>query len=80
MLFFLANVDEYLRLTAQADSQQLARLKSMFEKKNSQSAQTVQQLQKKLDSYKRRLNECQSTGVYHPRPKEVLRDMGHGLK
>ncbi|CAL4101442.1 unnamed protein product [Meganyctiphanes norvegica] len=76
------NVNEYLKLAANADRQQLARIKAVFEKKNQKSAAYILQLQKKLENYQRRLREIETHGVVaaHRQPKEVLRDMGQGLK
>ncbi|XP_006868748.1 PREDICTED: transmembrane and coiled-coil domains protein 1 [Chrysochloris asiatica] len=45
------NVAEYLKLANSADKQQAARIKQVFEKKNQKSAQTILQLQKKLEHY-----------------------------
>ncbi|XP_061625638.1 transmembrane and coiled-coil domains protein 1 isoform X6 [Phyllopteryx taeniolatus] len=61
--------------------EQLLRLGNgkVFEKKNQKSAQTIQQLQRKLDHYHRKLREVEHNGI--PRqPKDVLRDMQQGLK
>nr|CAD7193912.1 unnamed protein product [Timema douglasi] len=77
------NVNEYLKLAANADKQQLQRIKAVFEKKNQKSAQTISQLQKKLESYNKRLRELVTHGLtvsHHRQPREVLRDMGQGLK
>ncbi|XP_042868275.1 transmembrane and coiled-coil domains protein 1-like isoform X2 [Penaeus japonicus] len=76
------NVNEYLKLAANADRQQLARIKAVFEKKNQKSATLIQQLQKKLENYQKRLREIETHGLVaaHRQPKEVLRDMGQGLK
>ncbi|XP_075210780.1 transmembrane and coiled-coil domain 2 protein Dmtn isoform X3 [Lycorma delicatula] len=75
------NVNEYLKLASNADKQQLTRIKAVFEKKNQKSAQSISQLQKKLDSYSKRLRELEMHGVSgHRQPREVLRDMGQGLK
>ncbi|XP_042214801.1 transmembrane and coiled-coil domains protein 1-like isoform X1 [Homarus americanus] len=76
------NVNEYLKLAANADRQQMARIKTVFEKKNQKSAALIQQLQKKLENYQKRLHEIETHGliVAHRQPKEVLRDMGQGLK
>ena len=49
------NVDEYLRLSSCADRQQLSRIKQVFEKKNQKSAQSIAQLQKKLENYQRKV-------------------------
>ncbi|XP_032997012.1 transmembrane and coiled-coil domains protein 1 isoform X1 [Lacerta agilis] len=73
------NVAEYLKLANNADKQQSARIKQVFEKKNQKSAQTILQLQKKLEHYHRKLREIEQNGI--PRqPKDVLRDMHQGLK
>ncbi|XP_011600899.1 transmembrane and coiled-coil domains protein 1 isoform X3 [Takifugu rubripes] len=73
------NVAEYLKLANNADKQQSSRIKQVFEKKNQKSAQTIQQLQRKLEHYHRKLREVEHNGI--PRqPKDVLRDMQQGLK
>lgn len=70
---------EYLKLANNADKQQSARIKQVFEKKNQKSAQTIQQLQRKLEHYHRKLREVEHNGI--PRqPKDVFRDMHQGLK
>lgn len=73
------NVAEYLKLANNADKQQSARIKQVFEKKNQKSAQTIQQLQRKLEHSHRKLREVEHNGI--PRqPKDVFRDMHQGLK
>lgn len=78
------NVNEYLKLAANADKQQLPRIKAVFEKKNQKSAHTISQLQKKLESYSKRVKELQiqqnQRQQGHRQPREVLRDVGQGLK
>ncbi|KAK5640663.1 hypothetical protein RI129_011474 [Pyrocoelia pectoralis] len=76
------NVNEYLQLAANADKQQLQRIKAVFEKKNQKSAHIISQYQKKLDTYQKRMREFETHGVAqtHRPPREVLRDMGQGLK
>lgn len=76
------NVDEYLKLAASADKQQVQRIKAVFEKKNQKSAQIISQLQKKLEMYQKRVHELETHGSAqsHRPPREVLRDMGQGLK
>lgn len=76
------NVNEYLKLASNADKNQLTRIKAVFEKKNQKYAQTISQLQKKLDGYNRRLQDLEAHGVssHHRQPREVLRDMGQGLR
>lgn len=76
------NVNEYLKLAANADKQQLTRIKTVFEKKNQKSANSISQLQKKLDSYQKKLKSYEMNGAPagHRQPREVLRDMGQGLK
>ncbi|KAM8703825.1 hypothetical protein ACLKA7_008454 [Drosophila subpalustris] len=78
------NVNEYLKLAASADKQQLQRIKAVFEKKNQKSAHSISQLQKKLDSYTKRAKDIQNhqyqTKSQHRQPREVLRDVGQGLR
>ncbi|XP_029174421.1 transmembrane and coiled-coil domains protein 2 isoform X3 [Nylanderia fulva] len=76
------NVNEYLKLAANADKQQLTRIKTVFEKKNQKSAHSISQLQKKLDSYMKKLKNYEMNGAptSHRQPREMLRDMGQGLK
>ncbi|XP_025155901.1 transmembrane and coiled-coil domains protein 2 isoform X7 [Harpegnathos saltator] len=76
------NVNEYLKLAANADKQQLTRIKTVFEKKNQKSAHSIAQLQKKLDSYTKKLKNYEMNGAptSHRQPREMLRDMGQGLK
>lgn len=75
-------MNEYLKLASNADKHQLQRIKAVFEKKNQKYAQTISQLQKKLDIYYRRLQDLQAHGVssHYRQPREVLRDMGQGLR
>eukprot|EP00916_Digyalum_oweni_P009209 GHVL01015528.1.p1 GENE.GHVL01015528.1~~GHVL01015528.1.p1 ORF type:complete len:460 (-),score=58.64 GHVL01015528.1:26-1405(-) len=76
-----SNVNEYLHLAASADKQQNQRIKTVFEKRNQKSAQSINHLQKKLETYQRRLTEIETHGVSgsHKQAKEVLRDVGQGL-
>ncbi|XP_051677177.1 transmembrane and coiled-coil domains protein 2 isoform X5 [Oryctolagus cuniculus] len=73
------NVAEYLKLANNADRQQASRIKQVFEKKNQKSAQTIAQLHKKLEHYRRRLREIEQNGPSR-QPKDVLRDMQQGLR
>lgn len=83
---FPDNVNEYLKLASNADKAQVQRIKAVFEKKNQKSAQCIQQLQKKLESYNKKLKDLElkaSQAVshhHHRQPREVLRDVGQGLK
>ncbi|XP_077287904.1 transmembrane and coiled-coil domain 2 protein Dmtn isoform X3 [Arctopsyche grandis] len=79
------NVNEYLKLAANADKQQLQRIKAVFEKKNQKSAHSIAQLQKKLDGYHKKIKNWETHGSScgqgsHRQPREMLRDMGQGLK
>ncbi|KAJ8384363.1 hypothetical protein AAFF_G00206160 [Aldrovandia affinis] len=56
------NVAEYLKLVTSADKQQAARIKQVFEKKNQKSAQSIAQLQKKLEQYHKRMKDNESNG------------------
>ncbi|XP_072522173.1 transmembrane and coiled-coil domains protein 2 isoform X2 [Salminus brasiliensis] len=73
------NVAEYLKLAHNADKQQAARIKQVFEKKNQKSAQTIAHLHKKLEHYHKKLKEIEQNGLAR-QPKDVLRDMQQGLK
>lgn len=81
-MFCVDNVNEYLKLASNADKHQLQRIKAVFEKKNQKYAQTISQLQKKLDTYSRRFQDLEAHGVsnHHRQPREVLRDMSQGLR
>jgi len=56
----------------------------VFEKKNQKSANTISQLQKKLDNYTKRAKDLQTHQFHnksqHRQPREVLRDVGQGLR
>ncbi|XP_053576736.1 transmembrane and coiled-coil domains protein 1 isoform X2 [Bombina bombina] len=73
------NVAEYLKLANNADRQQGARIKQVFEKKNQKSSQNILHLQKKLEHYHRKLKEVEQNGIAR-QPKDVFRDMHQGLK
>ncbi|XP_063282373.1 transmembrane and coiled-coil domains protein 1 isoform X2 [Pelobates fuscus] len=73
------NVAEYLKLANNADRQQGARIKQVFEKKNQKSSQNILHLQKKLEHYHRKLREVEQNGIAR-QPKDVFRDMHQGLK
>ena len=74
-------MNEYLRLSNDADRQQVQRIKTVFEKKNLKSTQTIAQLQRKLEDYNKRLKDVETNGVTsHKQAKDVLKDVGHGLK
>mgnify|MGYP003525898707 CR=1 FL=1 len=80
-------MNEYLKLAASADKTQLLRIKAVFEKKNQKSAHTILQLQKKLESYSKRYKDLEQQQIMkaqqqrdHRQPREVLRDVGQGLK
>ncbi|KAI5099275.1 transmembrane and coiled-coil domains protein 3, partial [Silurus meridionalis] len=57
------NVAEYLKLIDTADKQQSSRIKHVFEKKNQKSAQTIAQLQRKLEQYHRKIKECDTVAA-----------------
>ncbi|XP_028809805.1 transmembrane and coiled-coil domain protein 3 [Denticeps clupeoides] len=67
------NVAEYLKLVNNADKQQLGRIRQVFEKKNQKSAQTIVQLQKKLEQYHRKLREREN-GPKQPSSTAVKED------
>lgn len=75
------NVAEYLNLAEHADKAQTARIKTVFEKKNQKSNQTISHLQKKLESNQKQLQDLMDHGLQgHKRPKEVLQGVQQGLR
>ncbi|XP_068163230.1 transmembrane and coiled-coil domain protein 3 isoform X2 [Antennarius striatus] len=56
------NVAEYLKLVNNADKQQVARIRQVFEKKNQKSAHSIARLQRKLEQYHRRMKEGETNG------------------
>lgn len=71
-----ANVNEYLKLSSNASSQQQGRIKQVFEKKNQKSAQSIVHYQKKLDDYQKKLNHLQEHGIQLKQTQKL----GQGLK
>lgn len=57
---------------------------AVFEKKNQKSAHSISQLQKKLDNYTKRAKDLTNhqfqAKSQHRQPREVLRDVGQGLR
>ncbi|XP_051787284.1 transmembrane and coiled-coil domain protein 3 [Erpetoichthys calabaricus] len=77
------NVAEYLKLVNNADKQQAARIKQVFEKKNQKSAQTIAQLQKKLEQYHKKLKETEQSlpsKNYKDSSKDNLKDVQSNVK
>ncbi|XP_071141275.1 transmembrane and coiled-coil domains protein 1-like isoform X7 [Mytilus edulis] len=75
------HVNEYLRLASNADKQQLQRIKTIFEKKNQKSTQTISALTKKVENYHKRMNDLDTYGFTgHKQARERLRDLGQGFK
>lgn len=74
------NVNEYLKLSNDADKQQLQRIKAVFEKKNLKSAQLIGQLQRKLEAYNKKTQQLSTPGCHHKPSKGVLKDVGQGLR
>ncbi|XP_062318211.1 transmembrane and coiled-coil domain protein 3-like isoform X1 [Osmerus eperlanus] len=56
------NVADYLKLVNSADKQQVGRIKQVFEKKNQKAAQSIAQMQKKLEQYHRKMKDSESHG------------------
>ena len=88
MIFFLSrleqasrdeNVNEFLKLCANADRQQQIRMKQLFEKKNQKSAQSIAQLQRKLEEYQKKLRNLEERG-FQQKPTQKMREKVQGLK
>lgn len=58
------HVAEYLKLVNNADKQQAARIRQVFEKKNQKSAHNIARLQRKLEQYHRRMKESETNGKH----------------
>lgn len=58
------HVAEYLKLVNNADKQQAARIRQVFEKKNQKSAHNIAHLQRKLEQYHRRMKESEANGKH----------------
>jgi len=71
-------VNEYLKLSSNADRQQQARIKQVFEKKNQKSAQSMAHYSRKLEDYHKKLQDLQEHGVQ--RPRQTHKILGQGLK
>ncbi|KAM6960986.1 transmembrane and coiled-coil domain protein 3-like [Aplochiton taeniatus] len=69
------NVAEYLKLVNSADKQQMGRIKQVFEKKNQKSAQSIAQMQKKLEQYHRKLKDSDGVRKHHSMPRETSTEL-----
>ena len=76
----LDGVKEYLRLSENATKTQLTRIKTLFEKRNQKSAQTIAQLQAKIDSYARRIQELETIAMETQKDAQQKKTVGQGLK
>jgi len=69
-------VKEYLRLSTDANKTQLQRIKSLFEKRNQKSAQTVAELQAKLEVYVKKIHELEMVAVDTQKEMQQKRSVG----
>ncbi|KAJ8373847.1 hypothetical protein SKAU_G00044270 [Synaphobranchus kaupii] len=74
------NVAEYLKLVSSADKQQALRIKQVFEKKNQKSAQSIAQLQKKLEQYHRKMKDNDGNGSSKTSSREAKESSKDSLK
>lgn len=74
------NVNEYLKLSANAEVSQSQRIKSVFEKNNQKSAQRISKYQKKLKRYDQSIKDIKERGIYYRHTRERLRDLGTNVK
>ncbi|KAM9469954.1 transmembrane and coiled-coil domain protein 3-like isoform 2-T5 [Clarias gariepinus] len=73
------NVAEFLKLVNIADKQQVARIRHVFEKKNQKTTQNINQLQKKLEQYYKRMKESENNNnnigsSKNSSPKDAAKD------
>jgi len=73
-------VKEYLRLSTDANKMQLQRIKALFEKRNQKSAQTIAELQAKLESYVKRIQELETIVIDAPKDVQQKNSLGQGFK
>ncbi|KAK2710333.1 transmembrane and coiled-coil domains protein 2-like isoform X4 [Artemia franciscana] len=68
------NVNEYLQLSGSiSDKAQLTKIKQTFEKRNLKTSHAISQLQRKCESYNKKLEDFLTSGVPLSKPK-------HGIK
>lgn len=74
------NMAEFLKLVNIADKQQVARIRQVFEKKNQKKVQNINQLQKKLEQYYKRMKESENNNnnnngsSKNSSPKDIAKD------
>jgi len=69
-------VKEYLRLSTDANKTQLQRIKSLFEKRNQKSAQTIAELQAKLEAYMKRIQELETVTMDTQKEPQLKKSVG----
>lgn len=74
------NVNEYLKLSANAESSQKQSIKTVFEKNNQKSAQRISRYQKKMKRYDQNIKDIKERGIYTRHTRERLRDVGTNIK
>jgi len=79
-ILWLDGVKEYLRLSENATKTQLTRIKALFEKRNQKSAQTIAQLQARIDDYTRRIQELETVAMEMQKDVQQRKTVGQGLK
>jgi len=79
-MLLLDGIKEYLRLSSDANKTQLQRIKSLFEKRNQKSTQTIAELQAKLESYMRRIHELETVIVDMPKDTQHKISVGQGFR
>jgi len=79
-ILWLDGVKEYLHLSENATKTQLMRIKALFEKRNQKSAQTIVQLQAKIDGYTRRIQDLDTAAMDMPKDAPRRKSVGQGLK
>lgn len=57
------NMAEFLKMMNMADKQQVARIRQVFQKKNQKSMENINQLQKKLEQYYKRMKESENNNI-----------------
>lgn len=71
------NMAEFLKLVNKADKQQVVRIRQVFQKKNQKNVQNINQLQKKLEQYYKRMKESENNNngsSKNSSPKDAAKD------
>ena len=67
-------------MSTDASKTQLMRIKALFEKRNQKSAQTIADLQAKLEAYMKRIQELETASADTQNEVQQKKSVGQGFK